>query len=288
MASLSDDPEILMAEYERAQLDLVDLTWLSPAERQRTLQRYASDYITGASLVTHYVAFNIRQPPFDDSRVRRALVLATDRSGFAAISEMGYASAATGGFTPVGAPGHFPGLALPYDVKGARRLMAEAGYPGGAGFPSVKALLFNKASRFAESLIAPWQTRLGVDVSCEIVNWSTFNERLRNERERHHIHTLAWSADYPDPDSFLRLGVKRSNKWENETYSALVNQARRVMNHEERMRLYRQAEEILVQEAPIFPIFYPRRDLLVKPWVRNFRPERIGAPLLKDVIIEPH
>ncbi len=288
MTSPAYDPEILMAEYEQDHLDLFNLIWLTPVEMQRMVQSYASDYMTAANPMVVYVAFNVTEPPFDDARVRRAFVLSTDRPGLISINEIGYISVATGGFTPVGMPGHFPGLALPYDVKEAQRLLAEAGYPGGAGFPRVSVLLWDFASRFADSLIKFWQTRLGVNVSIEIVDWSTFTERLSHERERHHIHTHAWGADYPDPDSFLRVGIENSSKWKNETYSTLVNRARRVMDHEKRMRLYRQAEEILVREAPVFPIFYYRWHLLVKPWVRNYRHGGIGTQLWKDVIIDPH
>ena len=148
MSGLSDDPEILMAEYEKDQIDILNLSWLSPAAKKRTLQRYGSEYITAAILATHNVVINVKQPPFDDPRIRQALVLATDRPGFAAISEMGFGSVATGGFTPIGVPGHFPDLALPYDVNGAQRLMAEEGFPGGAGFSRAKALLYKFSINF--------------------------------------------------------------------------------------------------------------------------------------------
>jgi ABC-type oligopeptide transport system substrate-binding subunit/class 3 adenylate cyclase len=288
LTHLPEETGKLVPGYEKDEYDIVFLAKLPPAERQQTIQRHATDYVTSPSLSTHYVNFDVSRPPFDDPRVRRAFVLATDRQEIAAVSEMGFASAATGGFIPLGAPGHVPGLAIPHDLEEARRNLAEAGYPGGVGFPKVSALLFNQAARFTESLLSPWQDRLGVEISSEIVNWTTFMKSIHDKSSRPHIYTIAWEADYPDPDNYMRVAVKNSTEWRNETYDALVNQAKQIMDHEQRMGLYRQAEEILVREAPLFPFFYPRQHLLVKPWVRNYRPEVIGAPVWKDVIIEPH
>ena len=86
----------------------------------------------------------------------------------------------------------------------------------------------------------------------------------------------------------MRLGKEWATNWDDEAYDTLVEQARRVMDHNERMRLYRQAEEILVREAPFFPVCYDRLHLLVKPWIRNYRSSVIGTAVWKDVIIDPH
>jgi len=239
----------LVLGYDKDKNDILDFIHMSPVER----------------------------PPFDDPRVRQAFVLATDRQTLAAVTEMGHISPATGGFSPLGMPGHVPGIALPFDLERARRLLAEAGYPGGEGFPKVNALIFNRGLGYFEALLDPWQSRLGVEISCENLKWSAFMQRIREESDLPHIHSLGWSADYPDPDSFMRLGV-----------DALVERARRVMDQDERMRLYQEAEEIIVREAPFFPLYYGRRHLLIKPWIRNYRPNVIGALTWKDIIIDPH
>jgi ABC-type transport system substrate-binding protein len=86
----------------------------------------------------------------------------------------------------------------------------------------------------------------------------------------------------------LRTGKESVTDWVNDAYDELVERARRVMDQAERMRLYGRAEEILVREAPFFPLAYINFTVLVKPWVRNYRPVAIGAPVWKDVIIDPH
>jgi oligopeptide transport system substrate-binding protein len=284
IASVGD----LVVGYENDENDILDFNFMTPVERQRTIQQHATDYVARPDLGTFYVSFDVSRPPFDDPRVRQAFLLATDRPTLAAVTEMGHISPATGGFIPLGMPGHVPGIALPFDLEQARRLLTEAGYPGGERFPKVNALIFKRGLGYFEAVLDPWRSRLGVDISCEILEWSAFTQRIREESDLPHIHSLGWSADYPDPDSFMRLGVEHATNWGDEVYDALVERARRVMDQDERMRLYREAEEILVREAPFFPLYYGRRHLLIKPWIRNYHPNLFGAPSWKDVIIEPH
>ena len=112
------------------------------------------------------MGFDVNRPPFDDPRVRRAFVLATDREMLADVALRGYVFPATGGFVPPGIPGHSPGIGSPYDPEGARQLLAEAGYPDGRGFPVVGALLPRAAITLAgcEYQQAQWQENLGVEI----------------------------------------------------------------------------------------------------------------------------
>ena len=95
-------------------------------------------------------------------------------------------------------------------------------------------------------------------------------------------------GDYPDPDSFLRTSnVQRYIRWRNDAGDRLVEEARQVLDQEERMRLYGQADRMLVEEAVIIPLTHGRIHWLVKPWVKNYiRSNR--ESFWKDVIIEPH
>jgi len=278
----------LVLGFEKDKYDIVEIDLLSPDERQRAIQRNATCYTTIPELGTFYVSFDISRPPFDDPRVRQAFVLATDRQTLAAVTQMGHYSPATGGIIPLGMPGHVPGIALPFDLEQARRLFAEAGYPGGEGFPRINALVFKTGAEHLEAVLNPWRARLGVEISCEIVEWSAFIQRIREDNDLPHIHFLGWSADHPDPDAFMRHGMQNATNWADEVYDALVARARRIMDQDERMRLYRQAEEIIVREAPFFPLAYNRQHLLIKSWIRNYRPPMFGAPSWEDIIIEPH
>ena len=103
------------------------------------------------------------------------------------------------------------------------------------------------------------------------------------------MFALSWGAAYPDPDFFMRVSpIQRDSRWRNETYDGVVEQARRVTDQGERMKLYGQADRILVEEAVILPLTYGRMHLLVKPWVRKFPTSAIKQWFWKDVVIEPH
>jgi oligopeptide transport system substrate-binding protein len=253
----------------------------------RLRQRYADDFVSTPRFDTWYVGFNVSQPPFDDRRVRRAFVLATDKERLADVILSGYRFPATGGFIPPGMPGHTPGIGLPFDPHQARQLLAQAGYPEGRGFPDVEWLTILLADNVLEYLRAQWRENLGVDIPWERVGVTTFVERSVTAPT--HVCVASWSANYPDPDDFLRESSFRPHtRWRDETYEQLIEEARRITDQGRRMELYRQADRILIEEAPIMPFVYGRWPWLVKPWVSGFVGSPVGPPLWKHVIIEPH
>jgi oligopeptide transport system substrate-binding protein len=175
---------------------------------------------------------------------------------------------------------------LPYDPEQAQRLLAEAGYPGGRGFPAVDTLAPRVVEARVTYLQSQWREILGVEVAWQTPEWATFLDQLNNER--HHLFCAMWVADYPDPDNFLRVSRTETwAGWQNERYDRLVGEARRVMEQEERMKRYRQAEEILVAEAPILPLTYEREHLLIKPWISYYPTTASRAVFWKDVVIAP-
>jgi oligopeptide transport system substrate-binding protein len=99
---------------------------------------------------------------------------------------------------------------------------------------------------------------------------------------------MGWVADYPDPDNFLRQAVQLQTAWYQERFSTLVEQARRALDQGERMGLYAQAEQILVREVPMLPLYYGRSHALLKPWVKRFPTSPIHLAFWRDVVIEPH
>jgi len=173
-----------------------------------------------------------------------------------------------------------------FDPERAQELLEEAGYPNGDGFPSIE-FFFSGDSIIAQSLAEEWQEKLGVGIKCEHFEWGQFLEQLNEEPP--HIYTMSWAADYPDPDNFLRTAhFQGLTRWRNETYENLVEEARRVSDQDKRMKMYHEAERILVEEVPIIPLTYPRFHVLVKPWVKKFRAAGALRAWCKEIIIEPH
>jgi ABC-type transport system substrate-binding protein len=243
--------------------------------------------VSGPRLETCYLAFDASSPPFDDVRVRLAFAAATDREALADVVLQGYVSPATGGLGPPGMPGHTPGIGLSYDPRRARRLLAEAGYPDGRGFPPVGVLAFRAVESRGDYLASQWRDVLGVETQWDVLPWAAFLDRLGEGPPQ--ILVLMWVADYPDPDSFMRVCRDQTwPAWPNERYDHLVERARRAMGQEERMELYEEADRLLVEEAPILPLTYERDHLLIKRWVRRYPTSPMQAAFWKDAVIEPH
>jgi oligopeptide transport system substrate-binding protein len=287
--SLLADPSARLEMYEANGLDVLDMTFFPPTELDDARQRHAGEYVTGPRLWTSYVEFDVSQPPFDDVRVRRAFVLATDKETLADVVLRGRDSPATGGFIPPGMPGHSAEIGLPYDPDRARQFLAEAGYPGGRGFPVIDLLTRRVHQSQSEYLQAQWRENLKVEVKIiwETMEYGRLRERLHREPPSMYLH--GWIADYPDPDNFLRISTSQHwARWQNEAYERLVEKARRAMDQEERIELYRQADRVLVEEAAIMPLYHSWQHLLVKPWVRMYPTSALKSWFWKDVIIELH
>lgn len=220
----------------------------------------------------YYAGFNVTKPPFTDPRVRRAFALALDREEFPRILRGGERAARS--WVPPGMFGYEPDIGLPYDPERARRLLAEAGFPGGRGLPPIE-YVFNTGpvnTLIAENLQAQWKRNLGVDVRLDNVEWKVYLKRL--EQDAPGMFRLGWGADYPDPDNFLALFTKDSgnnhSRWANARYDALIAEASSEPDPRRRLAMYREAQRLLTEEdVPIIPLFTHVQNMLVKPWVRG-------------------
>jgi oligopeptide transport system substrate-binding protein len=170
-------------------------------------------------------------------------------------------------------PGHSPSIGLHYDPEQARRLLAQAGYPEGAGFPEITwpVLRSPGGERVISSLRSAWRQNLGLDLDTESLDWEDFQERLH--RDPPHLALSGWSADFPDPHSMLHTvfhtteGMNRA-WWHHPRFNALLEEAARVTDQARRLELYGEADRILVaEEVVIMPLTYGLGRLLVKPWV---------------------
>lgn len=253
------------------------------------IQLHPDEYISMPAPSTHYFVFDATKPPFDDARVRQAMVLAIDRPTANNQMAQGIVFPATGGMVPTGIIGHVPGIALPYDPILARVRLAEGGYPEGRELPPVEivALESSLAREILGYFAVQWKEILGLQVTVEFRNYATYYEQIKKTRPC--IWMTGWTADYPDPDSFLRYDPwLQQSGWRNEQYESLVQEAKRITDQGSRMDLYRQAEQILVDEAPVVPINYGRQQMLIKTWVPGMRASIITGNILKDIIIESH
>ncbi|MDQ1300570.1 MAG: dipeptide transport system substrate-binding protein, partial [Chloroflexota bacterium] len=107
-----------------------------------------------------------------------------------------------------------------------------------------------------------------------------------------HLTIRAWAATHPDPDSILRAWymsqIQPQSGCCNEAYESLVEEARYLTDQAARIRLYRQADAILIREAIAIPFRYVGIHLLIKPWARHYHMSPLAAPFFERVTIEPH
>jgi ABC-type oligopeptide transport system substrate-binding subunit len=282
-----DDWQTGLEMYKADELDVVRLLDAPALARQSVRAALPDEYVLVPLGATFYVEFNVTRAPFDDVRVRRAFAQAMDRHALveAILADTGIV--ATGGFVPQGMPGHTPGIGLPYDPQRARQLLAEAGYPGGNGFPPRELLTWPRRDEETRHLLTEWHEALGVELTAKrIIEWADYLEVA--DEGPPSLSLMGWVPSYPDPDNFLRVPIREQIAWHHPVYDDLVDRALEATDQAERMRLYSQADCVLMQEAPIVPISYIQMPLLIKPWVREYPFHALSYWAWKDVVIEPH
>ncbi|MEW6359491.1 MAG: peptide ABC transporter substrate-binding protein [Planctomycetota bacterium] len=248
------------------------------------------DYHTGPYIGTYYYLFNVRRKPFDDARVRRAFAMTVDREQICRYITRGGELPATS-FVPAGMPHYKSIKGLSLHVDAARRLLAEAGYPDGKGFPKVE-LLYNTSEAnqdIAEVIQQMLKTNLGVRVELMNQEWKVY---LASTKEGdYQFARAAWIGDYVDPNTFLDMWVTGGGNnragWSNPEYDALIRGAAAEGDPEKRMEIFRRAERILIEEeAPIMPVYYYVSNEMYRPEVKGMYANIRNIHPLKFVSVE--
>jgi oligopeptide transport system substrate-binding protein len=282
-------PETWLELYMENAIDYMFPYLTSAHDPNRSILSNHEDYISLPSSHTGYLGFDVSRPPFDDIRVRQAVIMAIDRQTVIYNRARGLFLPANGGLVAPGIPGHVPDIALPYDPELAAEKLAAAGYPDGKTFPNVEIMMplnmefggiFN---RFAEQ----WKANLGLDVTYRAYEFNELLERHASDNPK--VWIGGWSADYPDPDSYLRVLLRNSSTgWFHQGYEKLIYDAREITDVDQRMAMYQQAERILTQEAVLVPLSHGRLHLMVKPWISSLPFSMFIGIIPKEVVIEPH
>jgi ABC-type transport system substrate-binding protein len=146
-----------------------------------------------------------------------------------------------GGLIPPGMPGHSPDIGLVYDPETSRRLLAEAGFPGGVGLPVFRGHAFPGSQPYIKHMISQWWTELGIRFDFD------FADRSATDREIYALSFFGWIADFPDPDSFLSQFIHLYQVgWQTKEYDELITVAASLADRGQRMAIYRQADRLLV------------------------------------------
>ncbi len=242
-----------------------------------------------AFLDTYFYRLNTTRPGLDQVKVRQALAAAVDRSDIVEKITRGGQQPAHS-FTPPGVGSYVPPDGLKGNYDDARRLLAEAGYPGGKGLPPLEIMINSSGNHraIAEAIQEMWRRELGVDVRVNNMEQATL---FANRRTLDYsIMRAEWSADYLDPKTFLDVFRFDSNNnhtgWKNADYDALLATADRTADPAARQALMQRAEIILLHEAPIIPIYYYTSVRLVSPAVHGWHPTLLDRHPYKHVWLE--
>jgi oligopeptide transport system substrate-binding protein len=286
-----NDANTSVVMYENRELDFIETSSSIPAFDVRRL-RQQKDAHTRLIHRINYFGFNVTKPPFNNPKVRQAFAYALDRSVYPKLLQSGQRPLAS--WISPGLVGYNPKLGLEYDPAKARRLLAEAGYPDGKGFPPVSLSYqtvydIRKEAEIAQAL---WKKVLNVEVRLDNMEWKMLLSRLNEDPPA--LFRMGWFADYPDADSFMSVFLSESgnnhSRWKSPAYDTLVRQAGMTLDSPKRQALYDQAQRLLLEhEAVIIPIFASEKLYLARPYVKgleinalnlaNFDALQVGPPV---------
>lgn len=259
----------------------------------------SGEAITVNNLGPYFYALNVNKKPLDDPKVRKALALAIDREAIVKTVTQGGERPAVA-FIPYGLPGTEEGKDFRdegkeyIDPKGnveeAKKLLAEAGYPDGKGFPELS-LTYNTSEEHkavAEAVQAMWKKNLGININLTNQEWKVFI--TTREQGDYDIARHGYFADFNDPGSLFDLWVTGSPnndaKYSNPEYDKLVEAAGREQDPVKRAELYHKAEDILMEDMPIIPMHYYAQNYMLKPYIKGMHVSPLGWEFYRSVYIE--
>lgn len=219
------------------------------------------DFHSAPFLGTYFLRFNVSRPPFNDARVRKAIALVIDKNLLVEkITKAGELPA--GSLVPPGTAGYQPPPGLARDPQAARALLAQAGFPGGAGFPRF-GYLYKGDSDLDRDIAVEIQgmlaRELGLRMELQAQEWKVYLRSMSSLD--YDICRSSWVGDYKDPNTFLDMFVTNGGNnrtgWSNAAYDRDIALAARELDREKRFDIFRAAERILVdEEVPICPLYF--------------------------------
>ena len=274
------------AMYENGELDVQNAP-LDDMDRIKADPELSKELYIAPDLATYYYGFNLTKPPMDNVLVRKAFSYAIDRQKLIDTVLKGGQRPANCFACPgiFGSPWDNPDFSGPtFDPEQARKYLAEAGYPGGAGFPEVT-LLFNTSEghqKIAQYVQAQWKEHLGIDVKLANQEWKVYLKTLTEDSPQ--VWRAGWGADYADENNWVheqfhpKVSQNRP-KWSEDDPAAiefmrLTEEAAAEPDPKKRKDLYLQAETILAEDhVVIIPIYFYTRVVCSKPYVeRDYSP----------------
>ena len=286
---------VSMAMYEN---DEIDITGVGLADLERVkdpndpLNKDLVNVPPQFSL--NYIGFNVNMPPFEDENFRKALSYAVDKE---IIADKIYSGLTKPSYSiiPPGFPGYSPSIkGIEFNEELAKEYLAKSKYSDPATRPRIIVTIPGTGGSpglDTEVISDMWKETLGIEVEIQQVEWATYLQDMNRKRLQLWAGS-GWQADYADPQDFIdvlfysKSDVNHGN-YSNPEVDKLILEARTEIDNNRRFLLYNQAEQIIVDEAAIFPLWFDTDGYaLVKPWVKGYEFTPIIVPKFKDVEIK--
>jgi oligopeptide transport system substrate-binding protein len=296
-SQINNDAPSAFVKYDQGEVDW--LTDVSPDIARPLLDQKRADLRLSQDFGTAYLTINCaaKSPelgdtpnPLADVRVRRALAMTVDKQKIVdTITLLGERPADR--YMP---PGFFEGYASKpgpsRDVEAARKLLAEAGYPGGKGFPVVS-ICFNTDNPvrrdLAQFLSRGWEEALGVQVKVRPMELKGYQNYIRTSQ--YTMAIVAWYGDYMDPSTFMdkyrSTSLNNYTNWTPPEYDALLDRATAEPDAAKRFALIGEAESMLNEQVPILPVYYYINRQMYRDNVRGITPNRRNTISWKAVSV---
>src|SRR5262245_3128363 len=270
----------ILVEFEKGVLDDVELTGQESTPMSSDAR---FRFVRKPLLATVFLWLDTHQSPLNKRKVRQAINHAINREALSSTIRQNRHVQARG-ILPLGMPGYNPDQpGYPYDLSRARQLLAEAGYPEGKGLPPLElwtsattAAVFQEHEAIKQDL-----ERLGLKVELfRATNWKQYKTEVLGKRPGA-MYRYSWFADFPDPDNFLfSLFYSQSPdnyaNYSNPAVDHLLEQARSEGDYLERIQLYRQAEALIMADAPVVNLVYYTFEILFQPYVQGIELNALG------------
>ncbi|MCB1064865.1 MAG: peptide ABC transporter substrate-binding protein [Verrucomicrobiae bacterium] len=240
-------------------------------------------------LGTYFIRCNVTRKPLTDVRVRKALSMAIDQQSIIDNVLQGGQKPARGLVPPSGEY-ESPDL-VRFDPEEARRLLAEAGFPNGEGFPDIRFLTTDResAKRGAEALQGMWKEHLNISVGIDQMEWATYLSTMF--KMEYDLAAGGWIGDYLDPTTFLDMWMKDGGNnrtgWFSKEYEAILREAEQIADPLARNQRLQDAERLFLEERPVLPLYWYTRNYLVHQDVKGWYPLLLDNHPLKFVRLEP-
>ena len=282
-----DSNDIEERAFRSGQLHVTDSMPINRIDRYR--REHPEFLRIDPYLGTYFYRVNVTRPPLNNRLVRRALAMAIDRQSIVDRVTRG-AQLPASCFTPPNTAGYTCESSIPYDVDLARRTLVQAGYPNGRGLSPIE-ILFNTSENhklIAEAVQQMWRQNL--NVAATLVNQEEKVYFDSRRQMNYQVIRSTWIGDYVDPNSFLDLwvtnGANNQTGWSNTDYHRLIGEASQTGDQAVRYAAFQKAEAILLEDAPILPVYFYTHAFLIRPSVKGWYPTILDHHPYKYVWLE--